>query len=71
MTGTPDYQIFWLTGKPVYVDRQEIEGLPRGKGTKTFYYNGIHISGINNRGHENALFQDHLWIPKYELGKYF
>lgn len=71
MTGSSEYEIYWSTGKPVYVDKVEMEGLQRGKGMKTFYYDGIHVTGIIGKGHEGSLYQEHLWVPKYELGKYF
>lgn len=71
MTGNPEYNVHWMTPKPIYVNTSEVDGLPRGKGIKTFYYNAYHLSGLYDRNQENPIYQDHLWVPKFELGNYF
>ena len=71
LSGNPDCSVYWLTGRPIFSNRQEVDSLPRGKGIKTFYYHALHLSGQVNREKEELLFKDHLWVPKFELGNYF
>ena len=45
ITGNVISNLHWLSELPIFVYRRDIDGLPRGKGIKTFYYHAVHISG--------------------------
>jgi hypothetical protein len=38
ITGNVISNLHWLSELPIFVYRRDIDGLPRGKGIKTFYY---------------------------------
>lgn len=72
ITGNMNPHIHWISNLPCFIHKRLVDGLERGIGIKTLYFEAAHINGVFEKNpSKRKSWKEFRWAPKGELAKYF